>query len=473
MLEPTLSTAKTAAEILEAVSRFAWYEAHQNKDCPPDFTPTAATLAAWLPEVPEAAHLEAGERLAALYGLSDGGGCRWRLGRIVMGRTWRYNARTGEPQEVPNATGIPRGEQSLTLTAWERPGKSGPGWGSMGTFQEVHKVWLDQPAEHRPKHPLAPLVKAWQERPVQTTPYSVKQKASLARLHKIGDESRRLLNTSYDPDPPAQPFLFPEMTATVRGCPSWLLWLFDKAGGQSMSQGRGAPWPMRLFVGALLHLAVVERDGQWRTLPFPTEDVIRWIHPNGWANRRRDWERFPKALDDMARQLSYVPVPGIGSVALLFPSIIPRSPSDPLVEFTIRIPSRAATGARIDWEKLCQYGTDSAGHYRAYLAACAIMDNSAIQGQPVTRQIDEGILRSGKGKGKRRTGKMTSNPASRYVQGFTDADLATMIGFDGTNKRRRHDARKAFERLADDGVLELDRQGGKVRLFGRSPAKKE
>ena len=136
MLEPTLSTAKTAAEILEAVSRFAWYEAHQNKDCPPDFTPTAATLAAWLPEFPEAAHLEAGERLAALYGLSDGGGCRWRLGRT--------------------ATLKPRGEWSLTLLAWERPSPGRPGWGSMGKLEEVHEVWLALPAEDRPKHPLAP-----------------------------------------------------------------------------------------------------------------------------------------------------------------------------------------------------------------------------------------------------------------------------------------------------------------------------
>lgn len=39
---------------------------------------------------------------------------------------------------------------------------------------------------------------------------------------------------------------------------------------------------------------------------------------------------------------------------------------------------------------------------------------------------------------------MVANPASRYVGALTDADLARMMGFDGTDKRRRFDARKAF-----------------------------
>ena len=93
--------ARSDPEIVTALARAVWAKDNPGKNCPPDRTPTAAALAAWLPECPEAAQLEAGERLAALYGLSDGGGCRWRPGRTVMGRTWRYNARTGEPQEIP------------------------------------------------------------------------------------------------------------------------------------------------------------------------------------------------------------------------------------------------------------------------------------------------------------------------------------------------------------------------------------
>ena len=156
--------ARSDPEIVTALARAAWAKDNPGKDCPPDRIPTAANLAAWLPECLEAAHLETGERLAKLYGLTDGGGCRWRLGATVMGKTWRYIARTGKSEEVPNPTGIPVGTKSLTLKAWERPGPDGLGWGSMGTLEEVHKVWLAEPAEHRPKHPLAPLVQAWQRR---------------------------------------------------------------------------------------------------------------------------------------------------------------------------------------------------------------------------------------------------------------------------------------------------------------------
>ena len=51
------------------------------------------------------------------------------------------------------------------------------------------------------------------------------------------------------------------------------------------------------------------------------------------------------------------------------------------------------------------------------------------------------------------------NKAARFVRPLTDADLARMIGFDGTDKRRRLDARKALERLDADGVIDLQREG--------------
>ena len=80
-----------------------------------------------------------------------------------------------------------------------------------------------------------------------------------------------------------------------------------------------------------------------------------WLHPNGWQNRRRDWEQLPTGLMAIRDRLTYVPVPGAGPVAIVFPSVIPHAPDDPIVEFTVRIPSAAAHGARLDWPRLCQY----------------------------------------------------------------------------------------------------------------------
>ena len=40
----------------------------------------------------------------------------------------------------------------------------------MGKLEEVHSVWVVLPAKDRRKHPLPPLVAAWQERPRGVTP---------------------------------------------------------------------------------------------------------------------------------------------------------------------------------------------------------------------------------------------------------------------------------------------------------------
>ena len=63
----------------------------------------------------------------------------------------------------------------------------------------------------------------------------------------------------------------------------------------------------------------------------------------------------------------------------------------------------AAAGARVDWPRLCQYGKESAALYRAYLSVCSVLDNSAHNGRPITRQIAAPITGSD-GKPKRRKG---------------------------------------------------------------------
>ena len=48
---------------------------------------------------------------------------------------------------------------------------------------------------------------------------------------------------------------------------------------------------------------------------------------------------------------------------------------------------------------------------------------------------------------------------------LSEADLTRMIGFDPSNRRRRHDARAAFERMEADGAIEIERDGTSWRLF--------
>ena len=247
--------------------------------------------------------------------------------------------------------------------------------------------------------------------------------------------------------------------------------MYDRAGGKSLAQGRGAPWDLRLFVAALLHLNIHDRDGEWHRLQLPLADVIEWLHPGGWANSRRDWDKLPAALRSMSRL--YIPVPGVGSILLCVASVIPESPHHPGVEFTICLPRSAAAGARVDWPRLCQYGKESAALYRAYLSVCSVLDNSAHNGRPITRQIAAPITGSD-GKPKRRKGgvivrdpdTLINNPRARYVQRLTDHDAARFIGFDPSSKQLRYNARRALERLAADGVIEIEPAGrGQFRVF--------
>ena len=314
-----------------------------------------------------------------------------------------------------------------------------------------------------------------------TEPFRPTKRASLPRLHRVTVDDAHVLPGS------GAPATLPEFEAVTTqtpqralpafavtaGCPSWLLWAYDQASGDSLSQGRGAPWSLRLFIGAMLNLKVRDRDGQWHTMPIPTEEVEKWLHPNGWSNRRRDWYRLPEALDAM-RELAYVPVQGLGSVLMLAPSVIPRQRADPVVEFTIRIPPAAANGARLDWPRLCGYGARSASLYRAYLSVAAALDHVAFKGAPITRQIgapvvdDKGRPKRGKGGRLRRMQDvLVPHPNAAMAPTWTDHDAARFVGFDVKKRYNRMRARKALEQLAADGVIDLERRSnGTFVLYG-------
>ena len=124
-----------APGILREVARATWAKAHARAECPDNRVPTTADLAAWLAEweCPEADEL-----LGALYGAP----AAW--GTTTTSVACAYAA-DDEPLELcaaVYATGEPRRLQSLRL----------PG--------DVHRAWCA--AEPGTRHPLAPLVDAWQ-----------------------------------------------------------------------------------------------------------------------------------------------------------------------------------------------------------------------------------------------------------------------------------------------------------------------
>ena len=313
---------------------------------------------------------------------------------------------------------------------------------------------------------LSALTFVSEQVPVVTTPYRPTRRASLPRVQ------RRITQPKPESARGAQfglPGFAPEST---KPDPFWLLLLYDKAGGDKLAAGHGAPWDLRLFVAALLHLRVDERDGQWRTLRFPVSEVIGWLHPKKWRNARRDWHRLPAALHRM--NSLFLPVSSVGWALIAIASLIPSRPSDPFVEFTLRLPRSAAHGARIDWPKLCKYGAESAALYRTYLSVSTALDSVARNGVPITRQIGAPILdASGRpvrrpgGAVRRRSDVLVPHPLARIAPEWSDRDAASFIGFDPDTRINRTRTRRAFERLKNDGVIDLEpTRNGRFRIFG-------
>ena len=326
---------------------------------------------------------------------------------------------------------------------------------------------------------LSALALLYAKLPRPSEPFKPVNRASLPQLHRITAPEGERLQAAELPaiygggtDPPE--LWLPGMEPEIPGCPSWLLALFEQAGGVSSRQGRGAPWPMHIFISAFLHLNIGDRNGEWRQLRFSREYVESWLHPDGWDrhNRRKHWHRFPEALHAVDRLRVYVP--GVGDVRLVGVDTIPQKPTDALVDLRVRIPRAAAHGARIDWPTLCKYRRVSSAQYRAYLSVVALMDRTARKGAPITREIGKPILKADGSPKRKRGGRIVRStaaliphPNASLVQAFTDADLARLIGLDPNKRDNPGRARGAFEQLEADGIFEGEwTKDGKLRAFG-------
>ena len=366
--------AQPAADLVESLARLLWAKDNPGKECPPDHIPTTETLAAWLPEFPEAAQLEAGERLAALYGLSDGGGCHWRLGRTAKLK--------------------PRGEWSLTLLAWERPSPVRLGWGSMGKLEEVHEVWLALPAEDRPKHPLVPLVAAWQERPHDVTPDVMQYPhAGILPTPLAGAAVRVQVSARFDERLPELPG--PGVAADGDGWlpgfdpgPGPLAKLpaldFLHAGGlEAFQRGRGAPWPLRIAYETLIDVPAAARNGGIARLEYPLRGdgdatLQAMLYPEGRLNLSRDWGRFIKALEVVDR----FSVPADGGMSAWLPIRVRSVPvrTGGVLRLDVSLPPGSDKGPRILRRVLRRLGARSYPQWRAWLALAYLWDRSAING---------------------------------------------------------------------------------------------
>ena len=153
----------TAETPITDIARKLWSKEHPGQPCPSDQIPSPGDLAAWLIDWPESGGPESVRRLAAI--LPPGNpNLEWQWEGGTNGRLAARMVST-------------EGGQRLRLTSIPAA--------------VVHYVWLAVPEFKRPKHPLPPLVKAWQERPRHPGKATVTTAAGMTRRLEAMSTLRR------------------------------------------------------------------------------------------------------------------------------------------------------------------------------------------------------------------------------------------------------------------------------------------
>ena len=165
------------------------------------------------------------------------------------------------------------------------------GPGGSRTLESVHEAWLAIPEAERPRHPLAPLVAAWHERPVEVDMDTRATAIAPQSLFAWAGEAPAILTMPlHDNELPIQPGLIeaetelfipglePPESAVV---PAPALVVAEEIGFGSLKPGRGARLDKRLLVYSLLAVPQSERrPGGRYTLRPPLRTITHeWSWP--------------------------------------------------------------------------------------------------------------------------------------------------------------------------------------------------
>ena len=448
---PTLKTAADAPAILEALARATWAKAHNGAECPPNRIPTPADMVHDMADDPaalaRARPVAEAALLTAASTFTDAESAAHRAAE-------RWLRDFSEPyQPVPDSDW------------WTRDRWAGFAFLFLTDLVEaVHDVWLA--TDLRPRHPLAPLVDAWQQRPPPAVWDSREHpvlSGTLAgrtgglRPLVVANDPRQLPLSLTGGSEPRQLRLGFEQPEPDR-VPVLPLVAFDRRGGVSMTSGAGAAHAIRLYVEALLALPPDRRsDGSPIPLRAKLRDVVAGLWPRGWQ-RGRDWPRLLAGLDELRRLGVEWEHGGTGGVwfAVTVRSM-PREDAqlDDLVLFEVQLPPGSGAGPMVSRQHLRLLGLDSAPAYRLYLSLCWLWDHyGTVRGRLIGADPPQ---RRGKLVEPIKVGDHLVNPAALHrYPALTPDHLAVMsyapadLGREGSSTRRtqRQRARGALDRIA-------------------------
>ena len=348
-----LRESSEAPAILSFLARIEWPKAHGGEACPFERIPDAEVLAAWLPKCPESTWSDLRTNSGGILGRSDGQSITFTLIEAAIygfAVEFRDGRKPGALAGIPNAHDV------------------------AGTVEALHRRWVDLPDSVRGKHPLGPLVKAWQDRPQPVDPDERDQgilplgllpdqphhAGSLKGLsaHRIRVSRRELPapGAIIEPEPQGLlPFGGEPPSATPRPVP---LVLIDATGIGALQPGRGARLDKRLLIYSLLAMPLSQRRAGGRyELRRTVRELAAEIWPNTWRPGKHG-ETLVLALNAMHFAKVRMSDGGYWLPAVMRREPNPRDPSSEAV-IQLELPSDCDRGPLIDRPQLVMEGVRS------------------------------------------------------------------------------------------------------------------
>ena len=469
---------------LTVLARVVYATNHDGDEAPLHRIPTPENIGEWLPQCPQEKRAEADALLTALFGHLA---------------TWESNY---------HGTGAFSPLFALVRTAERQPDmdavalKEAPGGRSAPMSIALPGAIHDRWREAGGRHPLAPIVADFQSRapilaewddrrhPVMAGPLASRNGGMRQPLIVVAGDVRQLPlgfvgsdRLLTDPTPATLPGIEPVQPSPVPVLP--IVTHYEAAGGSSLTRGRGAALPLRLFVEAVIAVPPELRrtSGPPALVTCTLRQLVGALWPRGWQ-RGRDWPRLMTGLMELSRLGIEWELPS-GQGGVRFVVTVRDAPRDgarldDVCRFEVLLPPGSGPGPMVDRQHLRFLGLDSAPAFRLYLALCWYWDrhgtyNGRMIGptSPEVRRDTAGyvldaagkVVTSPGGRPTRRathpravqTGKRITNPAAleQYPALSTD-DLAVMaytprdLAKPGTALRRkqRQRGREALDEVA-------------------------
>lgn len=411
---------------------------------------------------------------------------QWVVSSVVFSAYKRVEDGPGVPESALEDLGTWRGWKAANPEALR--GKRAEQ--TMHGIESIHAAWRALPDDDRPKHPVAPLVRAWLDRP-RPGMLAVRSRDSIPTLRKLTDgmpvfEGGGGVTLATEP---VQMALF--------GAPGedsvlsvWWLDLWRASGIGSRSARGAVPLAVRLRDQALLrfpanlwdsrpHVATNPDTG----LPPTLGEVGRWLYDDPDSFRRRWGRSLRESLMLAARQVPVTFADGSRYMWRLLDLNLPVDWDPDLpVGIICNVPGGGVRGGmRVNGERLRALGMRSL-EYRVYLLACYLLDRHARRGVRKTARLRDGkpnpfIERPAQGRA------IPARRAAEYVR-VVPWDAMLRAVFEEPTKDSKRRVLEALERLRDgagmpdgpDGRKLTDPFGidfrehpGGVQVFGSAP----